>query len=78
MDLRFGDEAFGVHQQMPLSSFYLLAAVETPVLPVKTTAVVFTDRVESTTPALGALGVPFEADPEAFADGPIDPLPGSV
>ena len=63
MDLRFEDEAFGVHQQMPLSSFYLLGAVETPVLPAHRGALY---RLGVHYSGAG-LGVPFQADPEAFS-----------
>jgi hypothetical protein len=74
MDLRFEDEALGVHQQVPLSSFDLLAAVETPVLSAHRGAL---DRLGIHHSGAG-LGVPFEAHPEAFSEGSVDPLPGTI
>src|SRR5215210_3232590 len=74
MDLGLEHETLGVHQDVALSALHLLAAIVAALFPANRGAL---HRLGVHHPRAG-LGVPFQADPEALADGPVDVLPGTV
>src|SRR5215207_4243634 len=74
MNHRFQDQTLCVYQDVALSAFHLLAAVVTSLFSAHRGAL-YRLRVHH---ARAGLGIPFEANPEAFADGSVDPLPGPV
>ena len=67
-------ETLGVYQDVALSSLDLLAAIVIALFSAYRGTL---DRLRIHHAGAG-LGVPLQADPEAFADGPIDPFPGTV
>jgi hypothetical protein len=73
IDLRFEHEAFGVYQDVALSALYLLAAV--------IAALLSAYRGTLDRPAIhrsgAGLRIPTLTNPQPFADGPVDPLPGT-
>jgi hypothetical protein len=73
MDLRFEDEAFGVYEQMPLCALELLGPVLTSLFSAHRGAL---ERL-GVHRARAGLGIPPQADPEAFSDSSVDPLAGA-
>ena len=74
MDLRLEYETLGVYQDVALTSFDLLAPVLTPVFPAHSSTL-YRLGIHH---ARAGLRIPFQANPKAFADGPVDPFPGPV
>ena len=74
MDLRLEYETLGVYQDVALTSFDLLAPVLTPVFPAHSSTL-YRLGIHH---ARAGLRIPFQANPKAFADGPVDALPGAV
>jgi hypothetical protein len=68
------DEALGVYQDVTLSAFDLLASVVSTIFSAYRCSLYRLGIDHACT----GLGVPLQADPEAFSDGPVDPLPGAV
>jgi len=74
VDLGFEHETLGIHQEVALAPFDLLASVVTSIFSADRGAL---DRLAIHHPGTG-LGISFQANPEALADSPIDPLPSTV
>jgi hypothetical protein len=74
MDLCLEDETFGVHQQVTLTAFDLLASVITALFSAHRCAL---DLLGIDHPGAG-LRISFQANPKALANSPIDPFPGTV
>jgi hypothetical protein len=74
VDLGFEDETFGVHQDVALSSFDLLASVVTALFSAHRRSL---DRLGVHHPGT-RLRIPLRANPQAFADSSVDPLPSTV
>ena len=74
MDLRLEYETLGVYQDVALTSFDLLAPVVTPLLPAHRGGL-YRLGIHH---ARAGLRIPFQANPKALADGPVDPFPGTV
>src|ERR687898_3208903 len=74
VELGFEDETLGVHQDMALTPFDLLASVVAALLSAHRGAL-YRLRIHH---ARTGLRVPLQANPEAFSYGPIDPFPGTV
>jgi len=74
VDLRLEDETLSVHQDVTFTPFDLLASVVTPIFSAHRGAL---DRLGILHPGTG-LGISVQANPEALAYGPIDPLPGNI
>ncbi len=70
----FEYEAFGVYQQMSLAALDLLASVITSIFSAYCATL---DRLGIHHASAG-LRIPLQANPKAFTDSPIDPLPGAV
>jgi hypothetical protein len=74
VDLRLEHETLGVYQDVALTALYLLASIVTALF----------SAYRGTLYRLGihharaGLRIPLQADPEAFAESPVDPLPGAV
>jgi len=74
MNLCLEDETLGVHQQVTLTAFDLLATVVAALFSAHTSGL---DRL--TIHYAGTrLGISLQADSQTFSDSPIDPLPGAV
>jgi hypothetical protein len=74
VDLRLEDETLSVHQDVTLTPFDLLTSVVTPIFAAYRGAL---DRLGIHHPGTG-LGISVQANPEALADCPVDPLPSTV
>jgi hypothetical protein len=74
MNLGLEDEAFGVHQNVALTSLDLLASVITSIFSTYSGSF---NRLGIDYASAG-LRIPLQAHPQAFSYGPIDPLPGTV
>src|SRR3712207_4996748 len=74
VDLRLEHEAFGVYQQVALSALYLLASVVTALFSAYCGTL---DRLGIHYACTGVRISP-QANPQPFADGPVDLLPGTV
>ncbi len=66
-------EAFGLYQQVTLTALELLASVITPIFPAYRGGL-YRLGIHH---ARAGLRIPFQANPKALADGPVDPLPGT-
>ncbi len=75
MNLGFEHEAFGVHQDMALTSFDLLASYSISVLFSAHRGSL--DQLRIHHPGTG-LRISPQADPKALADSLVDPLPGAI
>src|SRR5215213_9845059 len=74
MDLGLEHETLRVHQDMVLSALHLLAAIVATLFPAHRGAL-YRLGVHH---ARAGLGIAFQAYPEAFSDGSVDPLPSAV
>jgi hypothetical protein len=74
VDLRLEDETFGVYQQVPLAALDLLGSVITALFPAHRGAL-YRLGIHH---ARARLRIPLQADPEAFSESTVDPLPGPV
>jgi hypothetical protein len=74
VELDFEYETLGVHKDMSFSALDLLASVVAALFSTHRGAL-HRLRVHH---ARAGMGIPFEADPEAFSDSSVDPLPSSV
>jgi hypothetical protein len=74
VDLGFEHKAFGVHQDVTLSAFDLLGSVVTTLFSAYCGTL---DRLGINHTCAG-LGISPQANPKAFSDSPVDPLPGAI
>ena len=74
VDLGLEHEALSVHEDMALTALDLLTSVVTALFASHRGAL---ERL-AIHHARAGLGISFQANPEAFSDGPIDTLPGAV
>jgi len=75
VDFGFEHETLGVHQQMPLTAFDLLASYSITAIFSAHRGTL--DRLRIHHAGTG-LRIPLQANPKALADGPVDALPGAV
>src|SRR5215216_3222670 len=74
VDLRFEYQPFGIHQKMALSTLNLLATVVSTLLSAHPSRL---DRL-GIHYACARLRISLQANPKAFPDSPVDPLPTTV
>ncbi len=75
MDLRLEYETLGVYQDVALTSFDLLASYSITSIFSAHSSTLYRLGIHH---ARAGLRIPFQANPKAFADGPVDPFPGPV
>jgi|SRR5688500_5437017 hypothetical protein len=74
VELGFEYETLGVHQDVALTPFDLLASVLTALLSAHRGAL---DRLAIHHACTTGLGIPVQANPKALSNGPVDPLPAT-